>query len=96
MVLDESRVDSFTEFVKKTEPHLLRALCIALGGDVGREATADALVHGWEHRDRVRVMDNAAGYLYRVSRNQVKHRRRKRPGLPPLPTEELPWIEPAS
>ncbi len=94
MVPDETLVDSFTEFVKKTEPHLQRALCIALGGDVGREATADALAHGWEHWDRVRVMDNPAGYLYRVGRNQVKHRRRKRPVLPPLPTEELPWIEP--
>ena len=94
MASDEILVDSFTEFVRKTEPALRRALCVALGGEVGREATADALAHGWEHWDRVRGMDNPGEYLYRVGRNGVKHRRRQRPQLPPLPPEELPWIEP--
>lgn len=94
MTTDETLTDSFTEFASDLEPRLRRALCVALGRDLGQEATAEALAFGWEHWDRVREMENPSGYLYRVGRNQVRHRRRKRPPLPPLPEAELPWIEP--
>ena len=35
------------------------------GADGVRDAVAEALVYAWEHWDRVMVMDNPAGYLYR-------------------------------
>ena len=94
MTTDETLIGSFTEFVSDLEPRLRRALCVALGRDIGLEATAEALAYGWEHWDRVRKMKNPSGYLYRVGRNRVKHRRRRRPPLPPLPEGRLPWIEP--
>ena len=51
---DQTKVDSFTEFVSEVEPRLRRALTAAFGSEVGREAAAEALVYGWEHWDRVR------------------------------------------
>lgn len=94
MIIDETPTRSFTEFASELEPRLRRALCVALGRDLGQEAAAEALAFGWEHWDRVRDMENPGGYLYRVGRNRVRHRRRKRPPLPPLPEAKLPWIEP--
>lgn len=94
MTTNEKLTGSFSEFVRDLEPRLRRALCVALGRDAGQEATAEALAYGWEHWDRVREMTNPSGYLYRVGRNGVRHRRRKRPPLPPLPEGKLPWIEP--
>ena len=91
---DEKPTGSFTEFVCDLEPRLRRALCSALGRDAGQEATAEALAYGWEHWDRVREMTNPSGYLYRVGRNGVRHRRRKSGLLPALPEGKLPWIEP--
>lgn len=94
MTTDETLTGSFTEFVTDLEPRLRKALCVAMGRDAGQEATAEALAYGWEHWGRVQKMDNPSGYLYRVGRNRVRHRRRKRPLLPPLPEGKLPWIEP--
>jgi DNA-directed RNA polymerase specialized sigma24 family protein len=33
---------------------------------MGREATAEAMTYAWEHWERVAVMENPAGYVYRV------------------------------
>lgn len=91
----------FANFVRDVEPRLLYALCAAYGFEVGREATADALAHGWEHWDDVRTKDNPAGFLYRVgqsrSRRYLRWRRRKREGLLelfPSPAGLLPSVEP--
>jgi DNA-directed RNA polymerase specialized sigma24 family protein len=90
----QTTTEAFSEFVKVVEPRLLQALVVSTGREVGREATADALVYAWEHWDRVSVMDNAAGYLYRVGRSCAKKYRNR---VLPLPLEignPEPWIEP--
>lgn len=86
--------DSFTEFVNEVEPRLKRALVAAFGTDVGVEATAEALAHGWEHWSRVSTMDNPAGYLWGVGRNKARRRRRQRVVLPEIGPDHEPWIEP--
>ncbi len=84
---DQSLTESFEVFFKETEPRLRDALSATLGSEPGREAAADALAFGWEHWDRVSSMENPAGYLYVVGRNnrraakspmgdQVNHRSR--------------------
>lgn len=90
----DTLADSFTEFVRQVEPRLRQALCAAFGGDQGREATADALAFGWEHWERVRTMENPAGYLWGVGRNHARRRRLPRPVFPDPPPEAMPWVEP--
>ena len=58
----ESDIDvDFTRFARDIEPRMRSALIAALGYDRGREATQDALVYAWEHWDRLRATENAAG-----------------------------------
>ncbi len=83
----------FEGFVREVEPRLRIALTAVFGQDRGREATAAALAWAWEHLDRVRTMENPAGYLYRVGRSS--QRQRKRPAFRPIPEHEMPAIEPA-
>jgi DNA-directed RNA polymerase specialized sigma24 family protein len=88
-------VGSFEVFFNEAEPRLHDALSACLGGELGREATADALVFGWENWERVGSMDNPVGYLYVVGRNRGrKARRTRRAGLPLVEGFRLPWIEP--
>ena len=94
MVDQHTLAVSFTEFVRDVEPRLRQALCAAFGGDRGRESTAQALAYGWEHWDRIRKMDNPAGYLWGVGRNAARRRRFPRPTFPELPVDTMPWIEP--
>lgn len=68
---------AFTEFVSAAEPRLRRALVAAYGFEEGREATAEALAYAWEHWDRLRRIDNLAGYLFRVG--QTRRRRNRQP-----------------
>lgn len=86
--------EAFSGFVQDVEPRLLRALVAAVGREAGREATADSLVYAWTHWDRVRVMDNPAGYLYRVGRSCAKKYRDRPVGLPIHTPNPEPWIEP--
>ena len=86
--------ESFTSFVEEVEPRLKRALCVGFGIESGVEAIADALAYGWEHWDRIRDMDNPAGYLYQVGRSRTRARRTPRPTFPALPAEASPWVEP--
>jgi RNA polymerase sigma-70 factor (ECF subfamily) len=94
---DRTQVDSFTRFVSEVQPHLMHALAARYGSDLGREATAEALAYGWEHWDRIRGMENPAGYLYRVGKHSGARLKRPRrwanPGLPRVPGR-LPWVEP--
>lgn len=65
----EGRIDSpggFEEFFARAERPVRFALCARYGFEVGREATAEALAYAWEHWDRVKGMQNPAGYVYRV------------------------------
>jgi len=85
----------FTSFVEEVEPRLSYALAAAYGPEVGREATADALMYAWEHWDRISSMDNAAGYLYRVGQTSSKRHRRIGPIAPPVTMgRQEPWVEP--
>jgi DNA-directed RNA polymerase specialized sigma24 family protein len=64
--------DPFAQFVQATEPRLHRALVAKLGWELGREATAEALAYAWEHWARLAVMENPAGYLYRVGASRIR------------------------
>ena len=57
---------SFEELFSRSERPVRFALCARFGFEVGREAAAEAFAHAWEHWDRIGVMDNPAGYVYRV------------------------------
>ena len=46
MLRHDTAVDAFTEFVRRLEPGLRRALTAAYGSDIGREAAAEALAYG--------------------------------------------------
>ena len=76
---------------------LRQALVARFGWDAGMEAWHDAVVYGWEHRDRLVGMGNPVGYLYRVAQTSVRRQRRwGRPiDLPVPPPDRLPEIEPA-
>jgi DNA-directed RNA polymerase specialized sigma24 family protein len=94
-VAEDTKVDSFTEFVEASERRLRLALTAVFGFDVGREAAADSLVYGWEHWDRVIAMENPSGYLYRVGYNRGRDMlKRRRVVLPEIPEGRLPWVEP--
>ncbi len=95
MLDEDTVVGSFTKFVRDTEPRLKVALCAAFGRETGVEATADALVYGWEHWDRIRPMDNPSGYLWGVGRNRAR-RLHSRPTrlFDSVSVEKLPWVEP--
>lgn len=90
------RVDAepgqFVQFVHRTEPRLRRALMAAFGSETGREATAEAFLWVWEHRDRLGRIDDPVSFLYRVGQSRI--RRRKVGVLHVRPNWAEPWIEP--
>lgn len=92
---DESSV-AFTGFVQEVGPRLRQSLIAALGGEAGREATAEALAWAWENWDRLQRTHNPAGYLYRLGRNRgISALRRRRPVFPlPDRLPDEPWVEP--
>lgn len=85
----------FVDFARTIEPGLRIALVASHGVDRGLEATNDALVYAWRHWDRVRLLDNPGGYLFRVGQRRARRRRL----VPRLPWAESandgsPWVEP--
>lgn len=94
MLHSQASVDTFTEFVEKAEPRLRNALIPVFGPDSAREATADALGYGWEHWERLRSMDNPAGYLYRVAYTAARRSSKHPPKLPRVSQREMPHVEP--
>lgn len=85
--------ESFESFVARVKPGLTRALVAGFGVDNGVEAAAEAVAYAWEHWDRLQVMDNPAGYLYRVGQTRASAHRR--PVTLPVPDPvKAPWIEP--
>jgi DNA-directed RNA polymerase specialized sigma24 family protein len=91
----ETAEDSFTRFATSVAPRLNQAL-ISVGGDAGRDAASESLLYGWQHWDRVRRMDNPAGYLYRVGLNRLRRslRHQRHVVFPEPPAGQLPWVEP--
>ena len=90
-----TRVDSFTEFVREVEPRPQRALIARFGPELGRDSAAEALAWAWEHWDRVTGLENAAGYLYRVGVSKARSLRRPGALMPAVDDVRSPWVEPA-
>lgn len=95
MLKDVAKADAFTSFVRDVEPWLRHSLIPLVGLDAATEATAAALAYGWEHWDRLRIMDNPAGYLYRVARTKARRASNRNPVLPRVSVAHLPHVEPA-
>ena len=92
--MDTDGAESFTDFVRDTEPRLKHALVAAFGTDAGVEATSEALAFGWEHWESVRGRPNPAGYLFGVGRNKARRRVSRRVVFPAPPTGHEFWVEP--
>jgi DNA-directed RNA polymerase specialized sigma24 family protein len=85
---------SFENFCDVVQPKLRQAFAARYGHVDGAEATAEALAYAWEHWDRVRGMENPAGYLYRVGRSKTRRIRRPTPFLIDIPERGIPDVEP--
>lgn len=79
-------------FAESTIPRLRRAFVATRGVDGAADATGEAIAYAWEHWQRVRSMENPAGYLYRVGQSRTRTRRRLQ--LPPPSEIRLPEVEP--
>jgi len=90
----QTRELTFAEFHARAEPKLRRALIARYGGEVGREAAAEALAYGWENWHRVRAMDNPIGYLYRVGQSRSRRLWPRRAVFETGPDPVLPRVEP--
>lgn len=86
----------FTAFIEEAGPRLRAALLARYGPERGADVTAEALGYAWEHWDRLRDMENPAGYLYRVAQSQARRGIfRPRPRLPiPRYAYQAPMVEP--
>ena len=94
-------VESFTEFVERFQPMLRNALVAVVGPDLAGDAVSEALAYCWQRWDRVREMENPAGYVWAVGRSKgrdlIKKRtsdRRVRASWPAVPTASAPLVEP--
>jgi RNA polymerase sigma factor (sigma-70 family) len=68
---------AFEDLFEAERRSLLRAVYLLTGNqEEAEEVTQDAFVAVWERWDRVALMDDPAGYLYRTALN--KHRNRMR------------------
>jgi DNA-directed RNA polymerase specialized sigma24 family protein len=83
----------FDEFAASSHPRLARAFVAVRGLDGAQDAAAEALAYAYEHWERVRVMGNPVGYLYRVGQSRTRPRRRP-PALPAPSTLGVPEVEP--
>jgi len=91
---DGTLVESFTLFMKETESNLKHALVAAFGRERGVEAAAEAWAYGWEHWERVRLMENPAGFLWGVGRNKARAAGRGTQSFPMVPTDREYLVEP--
>lgn len=85
----------FEDFLAESEAGLRYSLIALFGPEDGRDAAAQALLYGWEHWDRLREMDNPAGYLYRVGQTWGRRNGRPTASLPAVPVHHEAWVEPA-
>lgn len=93
--VEVDRESHFAGFVSAHERKLRQSLTGALGPDIARDATAEALAYGWEHWGRVAEMDNPAGYLYRVGLTWGRRTLgRDRVGFSGAPIDGPDWYEP--
>jgi RNA polymerase sigma factor (sigma-70 family) len=68
----------FEEFFELQRDHLCNLLTLVTGDrSEAEEIAQDAFVAVWERWDRVRLMDNPAGYLHRTAINNFRKRYRR-------------------
>ena len=84
---------SFEALLSQVRPQLARAFIAAYGVERGREALSEAMAYAWEERERLKVMQNPGGYLYRVGQSRTRPRKQA-PRFPTPSTIGLPWVEP--
>lgn len=88
--------ESFAPFVERVARPLRRAFVAAYGPEVAAEVTAEALAYAWENWEKVSVMQNPVGYLYRVGQSKARRGIFRKP--PPLQIPHHPdgahWFEP--
>lgn len=85
---------SACELVVELAPRVRAALVAAYGVEAGRDAAAEAVTWALENPERLRQLDNPAGYLYRVGQTAARRERRPQRLLPAEPSQDLPDIEP--
>ena len=72
------RDDGFDRFFDENRNRLYRALwLVARDRSVAEEVTQDAFLKVWERWNRVRGLEDPAGYLYRTGMNILRNRRRR-------------------
>jgi len=72
------QVTGFEDLVETEGPGLFGALClIARDRFEAEDVMQEAFLKVWERWDRVRVMENPTGYLYRTALNLYRQRRRR-------------------
>jgi RNA polymerase sigma-70 factor (ECF subfamily) len=92
---------SFEEFYEATFRRLFTALCLVTGNrHEAEEVAQEAFVRVFERWDRVGVLDDPTGYLFRVSMNVFRNRFRRASlalrrelFLAPAATDDLAAIE---
>ena len=94
-------IESFTEFVERLQPMLRNALVAVVGPDLAGDAVSEALTYCWQRWDRVREMENPAGYVWTVGRSKGRDLMKKqsrdqrgRSAWPEVPCASPPLIEP--
>lgn len=91
----DSRESAFTSFAREAQDPIRNALVAGFGLEIGRDAAEEALVYAWRHWDRVLVMRNPRGYVYRVGhRIAQKLARGREPSvlLPDVPAITNPVV----
>lgn len=91
-MLNESLVDSFTEWARCVEPRLRHALTASFGSQLGKDVAADALAHAWVHWDVVSLTENRLGYVYGVGRNVARRSALRHPLFVPVTVDRLPDV----
>ena len=87
-----TETSEFESWAKRIEPRLRRALAGARAPADVADAVAEALLYAWREWDRVRVMENPIGYLFRVGLTRT--RTRKQADLPSPADLGAPDFEP--
>jgi RNA polymerase sigma factor (sigma-70 family) len=89
------RAESFRAFVVRIQERLWLPLVMEVGADAADDGVAQALAYAWQHWDRVRVMDNPDGYVFRAAQRYARRQRPRRPVELPRPEPaRLPDVEP--